>query len=290
MEYFKPGGLTKEKAAKMLHEGVANGKKLTPKQRRYFAAVAYGEKGGEKDKYQVGGIQTPDAPSELFFTNDHTVNRLVYLADLLNRVVASGKQVQDTEWGKSLANHVGRDVITGLNIFNSRPDVQSKTPEQRLSSFYNIYSSNQELQGIKDQIRSLGYGVLDFYRNSLMSKPEEGIARNFQYGGKTLNEQEQRLGYNSPTLQKYAQLDFPADSPDQVRYFTPASVPVLAVDEQGNQVYLGPGSQGASLLGNVTEYIMNRGGLLQGQWELVPENIRRKVQFMYFKKMGGEVC
>jgi hypothetical protein len=35
--------LSKEKAAKMLHEGIAKGKRISSKQRKYFGAVASGK-------------------------------------------------------------------------------------------------------------------------------------------------------------------------------------------------------------------------------------------------------
>ena len=41
---MKNGGLTKSKAEKMLHDGTVHGKKITDKQRKYFAAVAFAKK------------------------------------------------------------------------------------------------------------------------------------------------------------------------------------------------------------------------------------------------------
>ena len=48
---FKKGGLTSDKAKKMLEDGTAQGKKLTDKQKRYFGYIA----GGGKGKYAEGG-------------------------------------------------------------------------------------------------------------------------------------------------------------------------------------------------------------------------------------------
>ena len=44
---FKDGGLTNEKARKILHDGTVHGKKLTPKQRRFFGAMSHMQTGGE---------------------------------------------------------------------------------------------------------------------------------------------------------------------------------------------------------------------------------------------------
>lgn len=49
---FKKGGLTSDKAKKMLEDGTAQGKKLTDKQKRYFGYIA----GGGKGKYAEGGL------------------------------------------------------------------------------------------------------------------------------------------------------------------------------------------------------------------------------------------
>ncbi len=49
---FKKGGLTSDKAKKMLEDGTAQGKKLTDKQKRYFGYIA----GGGKGKYGKGGM------------------------------------------------------------------------------------------------------------------------------------------------------------------------------------------------------------------------------------------
>ena len=49
---YKEGGLTKSKAEKILHDGTINGKPITDKQRRYFAAVAFSDK---RVKKQTGG-------------------------------------------------------------------------------------------------------------------------------------------------------------------------------------------------------------------------------------------
>ena len=48
---FKKGGLAPEKAKKILEDGMAQGKKLTDKQKRYFGYIA----GGGKGKYAKGG-------------------------------------------------------------------------------------------------------------------------------------------------------------------------------------------------------------------------------------------
>jgi hypothetical protein len=47
----KKSGLSKRKAKEILHDGTAHGKKLTPKQRRFFGARASGKpvkRGGRK--------------------------------------------------------------------------------------------------------------------------------------------------------------------------------------------------------------------------------------------------
>lgn len=68
-------GLSRAKAEKMLHDGTIHGKKITDRQRRYFAAVAYGDKkqnGGETDNQSSW---QPIMPFEGWRTDEITSNR-----------------------------------------------------------------------------------------------------------------------------------------------------------------------------------------------------------------------
>lgn len=70
--YKNGGGPSKEKAAEMLHDGTANKKKLTEKQRKYFAWIAYSKK-------QNGGESVDDAEleqGEIFQQQDGSINKV----------------------------------------------------------------------------------------------------------------------------------------------------------------------------------------------------------------------
>lgn len=72
-EFMAEGGLTMDKAKTMLRDNQANGKPLSPAQKRYFGWVAGGSKkdGGEVDGYAKGG-NVKDPP-----TNKQAANMLV---------------------------------------------------------------------------------------------------------------------------------------------------------------------------------------------------------------------
>jgi hypothetical protein len=52
-------------------------------------------------------------------------------------------------------------------IFNSRPDVQRLSPEEKLKSFYTIGSTDPDIMEVIGRTKNLGYGVLPGYRESI---------------------------------------------------------------------------------------------------------------------------
>jgi hypothetical protein len=63
-EEFKRGGLTKDKAKLMLEDGIANGKPLTSKQKKYFTAIANGAK-YSKGGYTKEGVKLRTALAQM---------------------------------------------------------------------------------------------------------------------------------------------------------------------------------------------------------------------------------
>jgi hypothetical protein len=63
-EFFKRGGITKDKAKLMLEDGVANGKPLTDKQKRYFRAISNDAKYSEGG-YTKKGVKLRTALSQM---------------------------------------------------------------------------------------------------------------------------------------------------------------------------------------------------------------------------------
>jgi len=96
---YKNGGLTKSKAKEILHDGTVHGKKITDKQRRYFAAVAFA---------QNGGYQQVQAPTEGFDFKSITSNRPVKentidLSNAKSRVRVTGAKNKPTGLTKTVS-------------------------------------------------------------------------------------------------------------------------------------------------------------------------------------------
>ena len=70
----------------------------------------------------------------------------------------------------SLTTSLGREkaekLLTHAYIFNSRPEIQKLSPEEKIRSFYTIGSSDPDIQGIISRSKGLGYGVLPGFRES----------------------------------------------------------------------------------------------------------------------------
>lgn len=68
-EEFKKGGITKDKAKLMLEDGVANGKPLTSKQKKYFRAISNGAK-YSKGGYTKEGVRLREALAQMKSVKD----------------------------------------------------------------------------------------------------------------------------------------------------------------------------------------------------------------------------
>lgn len=100
--------------------------------------------------------------------------------DLLSNMVGAGysswEQINTDLDAKakygSLVNKVGRPManklVTQVISFSSRPDSQNKSTEQKIQSFYDIGSNDQDVSGVLKNIKSMGYGVIPGYRESAL--------------------------------------------------------------------------------------------------------------------------
>lgn len=70
-----------------------------------------------------------------------------------------------------LTSNLGKDramkLMNHAYIFNSRPDVQRLSPEEKIKSFYEIGSSDPEVMEVMGRTKKLGYGVLPGFRESV---------------------------------------------------------------------------------------------------------------------------
>lgn len=71
----------------------------------------------------------------------------------------------------SLIESLGKDramkVMNHAYIFNSKPEVQRLSPEEKVKSFYTIGSNDPDIMDVITRTKNLGYGVLPGYRESI---------------------------------------------------------------------------------------------------------------------------
>jgi len=132
-------------------------------------------------KEEIGpGDEKPTAPSNLTqnaLTSQKTEGKIAdqfNIRDALAGFIGTGakdfsndQRLKDFRYIQSvLGSDQARKLMTHVFVFNSRPDMQGKTPDQRLQAFYDIGSNdpavNQMLQGYKN----LAQGPLSGMRES----------------------------------------------------------------------------------------------------------------------------
>ncbi len=171
-EYANGGTLSANKAKEMLRDGTANGKKLTPKQKKYFGMVAAGKAAmgsdmaytgdPEKPKKSTDPIITPSgaqASQHQFGYGRSQIDRDALLADRVTEIIGNaydpftnkGRAVMDqirTGWND---NQFASDLGVRIKSLQSDPTFQRLTPEQRISKFYETGATGTT--GLDDFIR-----------------------------------------------------------------------------------------------------------------------------------------
>lgn len=70
-----------------------------------------------------------------------------------------------------LTNTLGADkaqkLMTHAYLFNSRPDMQGRSPEEKIKSFYTIGSNDPSVMEVLNRTKNLGYGILPGFRESV---------------------------------------------------------------------------------------------------------------------------
>jgi hypothetical protein len=94
---FKKGGLTPTKAKQILDDGIANGKKLTDKQKRYFGAISSGkaDRVRAKSRMKKGGKVKKlksDESLKVNFSLDYLYNQLKVSLENLDASVTSDEK------------------------------------------------------------------------------------------------------------------------------------------------------------------------------------------------------
>jgi hypothetical protein len=96
------------------------------------------------------------------------------LRDRLSELAIRGNSLSPDDktamFGYLTAN-LGKDkamkLMNHAYIFNSRPEVQRLTPEEKIKSFYTIGSSDPDIMEVIGKTKNLGYGVMPGFRGSI---------------------------------------------------------------------------------------------------------------------------
>lgn len=87
--------------------------------------------------------------------------------DYLANLVGSGSKTFDenvkgnyTFLSKIFGQPLAEKILNHVFVFNNRSDMQSATPEERISAFYNLGSSDKELQDVFIKAKTFGKGPI----------------------------------------------------------------------------------------------------------------------------------
>jgi hypothetical protein len=61
---------------------------------------------------------------------------------------------------------MSNDMLTHIAMFNSRPDMQRLSPEDRVAKFYEMGSGNTALADYLGKLKTVGYGPREGFRSS----------------------------------------------------------------------------------------------------------------------------
>lgn len=137
-------------------------------------------KAGDPAKPIAKGVEVPSGKTPIDVDLD--------LRDRLAELAIKGNTLNPTDRMavlSALTTNLGREraekLMTHAYIFNSRPEVQKLTPEDKLKSFYSIGSNDPDVQAVIGRTKNLGYGVLPGFRGSI-SDLNQAVQRGDTYG------------------------------------------------------------------------------------------------------------
>jgi hypothetical protein len=119
------------------------------------------------------GDPTPTYKKDAIYSNRGQFDTFLDLRDKLAELAVQGRNLHPDDraaiygyFANALGPERAQKVITHAQLFNSRPDVQGLSPEEKLKSFYTIGSNDPDVQQLITKTKSLGYGVIPGYRGS----------------------------------------------------------------------------------------------------------------------------
>lgn len=176
---------------------------IDPKKKRMGGLLYRDSKfvdGDGKCYYGIGGPTDPmGKPIQSTRTDPYYT-----LADQVNYGIANGQDPFRSPGTQGIGNagiEGSRDLMTSMRIFNSRPDLQGMSPEQRITSFYDTQSNNPAVQSLKTKLKSLGQGPTTLYQDTPDVRTQEfRNALKFDDGGEFQQEPNQKPKPKPPVV------------------------------------------------------------------------------------------
>ena len=248
---LKDGGLTAGKAKIMLHEGVANGKKITDSQRKYFAWVAGGRKanggivnaykeGGEVKEYANGG--SPDGGNDDFVKAE--------LARIESERKADAKRMGEAQ-AKAKAERAKADVkykAYQLKVQQAKEQKEADAAYKKAATEVEALKKSYA-QMTADQKKAMEYNNPNEKYIGVSSKPtleenrrnQEDLLKKIAAKEAELNSAKQKLDYasnegnylNSETL--YGVKKPSANTAGKINYYTGQNEPVVTTPATSTQ-------------------------------------------------------
>lgn len=192
-----------DKYRKMRLKDYASGGRLTPteefsKMKKFIALKnsfaaggmlsVLGESGDPEKPALMRGIQGTDkgvTSSSAFHDNQFAMEypnqRTAYGIDMVNSTIEAGVLPSQMENDITMRKVLDPKMYKYMYMFNQRPDLKGMTPDQRRDAFYNIPSSDADVQAMKDQMKTYGYGPKEFRRTQSLT-----MATKKKFGGKLI--------------------------------------------------------------------------------------------------------
>jgi hypothetical protein len=162
---------------------------------KVFGSAGEGGGGGERKPVLVDPVQSPtqfkrhsliagtNAFDDKTYAMDYPTNRTASGIDIIHNIVGSGLLPNQLPTDVANRQTLNPKMYQYLYQFNQRPDLKGMNADQRIQTFYNIPSSDPELQSMKDNMKRFGYGPAEFRRNQ-PSTYVPAVKRG--YGGKMI--------------------------------------------------------------------------------------------------------
>lgn len=154
--------LTRGKAREILHDGTAQGHPITEKQRKYFGAVASGYAASGLDIGPGGPGNNPVLTGGRLNSNTDPGRHDAYLVDEVNyRLTHPTARAMDQQY-----NPEESGLLQDAFLWGRRPDQQSKSPQDVISSFYGRPTQQDPRGALRQKLNNIGYGATAMYNST----------------------------------------------------------------------------------------------------------------------------